>query len=115
MIYQLEVRRPIITRSRALKIASAKEDLKKAIAPIGGVISGVGDACVIIRFNHKTSTENKTEMLGFEILNDCFKVKYCNFHPYGKQTYFKKHYGNNNTILNAVESYLRSKGATYVL
>lgn len=115
MIHKIEIKRPIVTRSRSLKIASAKEELKRTIAPIGGVISGVGDACVIIRFNHKTGNGIKTEMLSFNILNDCFKVNYCNFHPYGKQTYFKKHYGNDKVILNAVESYLRSKGATYIL
>lgn len=105
MIHKLETKRSIVTRSRSLKIAAAKEELMRAIAPIRGVIFSEGDASIVIKVNRKTSKNGRTEKMSFMILNDCFKVNY----------YFKLYYGNNNVISNAIESYLRSKGATYVL
>lgn len=115
MVYFSQVVRTPITRSRSLNIAKKEEELKKALSEIGAKIAGKGDACVIIKLEYKSpSGKVFTEMIPFKIFKNKFVIVYCNFHPYGKQVYFKKHYSQDKKLLNTIESYLRSKGATYI-
>ena len=115
MVYFHQVVRTPITRSRSLNISKKEEELKKALSEIGAKIAGKGEACVIIKLEYKSpSGKVFTEMIPFVVFNNNFVIKYCNFHPYGKQVYFKKHYSQDKRLLNTIESYLRSKGTTYI-
>ena len=115
MVSSIKITRTPITRSRSLNIAKKEEELRKALSDIGAKIAAKGEACVIVKLEYKSSSGKViTEMIPFDLFNNTFFVRYCNFHPYGKQVYFKRHYGQNKELLIIIESYLRSKGATYV-
>lgn len=114
MIYFASVSRTPITRARALRIAENEKIVKNLLNEIGGHIAGIGEASIIVKFEFKTpSGKTIVEMLPFELYHNALRVRYSNFFPYGRQTYLKKHYGSDQRLLNIIESYLRSKGATY--
>lgn len=101
----------IVTRSYSKTIEHKEQQMKEILAEFGGRICHKQKGGVYIMFDHISPKDHKIirEILPFKIIKDKFVVNYCNWHPYGKQKYFKAHYGNNQTILNAIEEYLRAE------
>jgi hypothetical protein len=102
----------IVTRSYSKTPEYKEQQMKDILSEFGGRIFYRENKGVGIIFDHvspKNPNKPIREILPFKLINDRFVVNYCDFHPYGKQKYFKAHYSNNKLILNAIEEYLRSQ------
>ena len=102
----------IVTRSYSKTPEYKEQQMKDILSEFGGRIFDKYHNTVYISFNHvspKNPNKPIREILPFKLIKDKFVVNYCDFHPYGKQKYFKANYSNNKLILNSIEEYLRSQ------
>ena len=111
-------RSPIVTRSVSMRnqtIQTKKEEMDAMLSSIGAVFSGYGQGYLMIRFKYQRNPLDspQDEYITFKLIDNKFRVQYCDFFPYGYPTNFKRIHNNNTRLMNSIEEYLRAKGENF--